>query len=445
MLYEALRGCDPRRTSPSRWPPSSTGQASAASCSCAPNAEPLGTLGDPDLDRVVARDALGELEAGRTGTRHYGEHGEARQDEVAVFIESFAAPPQMVIFGAVDFTAALVRVAKVLGYRVTVCDARPVFATHQRFPLADEVVVDWPDRLLDAVGALLGPRDAVCVLTHDPKFDVPAIVAALQTNVGYIGAMGSRRTHAERVERLREAGVDDARADAGHGADRARHRRPHARGDRGLDLRRDHRPAHRPSTLRRCATPTVRSTGDHRRGGAGGRRGTRFAGGDAQAAGAAERPSGRGPCARCRARRGTRRDGVVIGAVDLVSLVPAGVHVSCNEQWADGIATSLAAAIDVGGERGPRRDRRRPRRPAARPSEAWQAVAGAPHPIAVATYDGRRGNPVRLAAEVWPLLPTDGDEGARVLMRERPDLVGEVACPGDPADIDTVEDLERWS
>src|SRR5712671_6605712 len=98
----------------------------------------------------------------------------------------------MVIFGAVDFTAALARVAKLLGYRVTVCDARPVFATPARFPMADEVVVDWPDRHLDQVGSGLGRRDAVCVLTHDPKFDVPAIVAALRTDVGYLGAMGSR-------------------------------------------------------------------------------------------------------------------------------------------------------------------------------------------------------------------------------------------------------------
>ncbi len=142
-------------------------------------------------------------------TRHYGRHGEAREREVSVFIESFAPPPTMIIFGAVDFTAALARVAKILGYRVTVCDARPVFATQSRFPMADEVVVDWPDRYLAKVGADLGPRDAVCVLTHDPKFDVPAIVAALETKVGYLGAMGSRKTHGERVARLREAGVDD--------------------------------------------------------------------------------------------------------------------------------------------------------------------------------------------------------------------------------------------
>ncbi len=167
----------------------------------------LGSLGDPDLDRVVARDALGELAAGLTVTRHYGPHGEARQRELSVFVESFAPPPRLIIFGAVDFTAALARVGKILGYRVTVCDARPVFATAARFPMADELVVDWPNRYLAKVGPELGPRDAVCVLTHDPKFDVPAIVAGLETEVGYLGAMGSRRTHAERITRLEEAGV----------------------------------------------------------------------------------------------------------------------------------------------------------------------------------------------------------------------------------------------
>jgi xanthine dehydrogenase accessory factor len=178
-----------------------------------PGEEAQGTLGHPDLDRVVARDAAGELEAGRTLVRHYGAEGQAREEAVSVFIESFAPPPQMLIFGAVDFTAALARVAKVLGYRVTVCDARPVFATRQRFPMADEVVVDWPNRLLEKVGAELGPRDAVCVLTHDPKFDVPAVISALATRVGYLGAMGSRRTTDDRNRRLLEEGVDPADLD----------------------------------------------------------------------------------------------------------------------------------------------------------------------------------------------------------------------------------------
>jgi xanthine dehydrogenase accessory factor len=174
-----------------------------------PSGEVRGTLGVPELDRVVARDALGALDTGQSALRHYGPAGEVRLDDVAVFIDAFVPPPRMLVFGAVDFSAALARVARVLGYRVTICDARPVFATRARFPTADEVVVDWPDRFLEKTTAELGPRDAVCVLTHDPKFDVPAVVGALQTQVGYIGVMGSRRTHATRSDRLREAGVSE--------------------------------------------------------------------------------------------------------------------------------------------------------------------------------------------------------------------------------------------
>ncbi|HVX23260.1 MAG TPA: XdhC family protein [Acidimicrobiales bacterium] len=166
-----------------------------------------GTLGDPGLDRAVVADAAGALGSGASSTRHYGRHGQARERSVEVFVEVFAPPPRLVVFGAVDFTAALARVAKVLGYHVTVCDARPVFATAVRFPMADEVVTDRPDRYMQRVGDALGPCDAVCVLTHDPKFDVPAIVAALGTGVGYLGVMGSRRTHAGRLARLADAGV----------------------------------------------------------------------------------------------------------------------------------------------------------------------------------------------------------------------------------------------
>ena len=211
-IYETLRDAL-RRAEPVALATIVTGPGIGAKLLIRPGVGPLGSLGHPDLDRVAGRDALAELEAGRSGTRHYGTEGQTlTEDEpeletITVFIESFAPPPTMVIFGAVDFTAALGRVAKVLGYRVVVCDARKVFATRQRFPMADEVIVDWPDRVLDRLGPGLGRRDAVCVLTHDPKFDVPAIVGALKTNVGYIGVMGSRKTHAKRMERLAEAGV----------------------------------------------------------------------------------------------------------------------------------------------------------------------------------------------------------------------------------------------
>ena len=178
-----------------------------------PDRPALGTLGHPELDRVVARDALAELEAARSGVRHYGPEGQTTPEDlvdqptVRVFVESHAPPPQMWIFGAVDFTAALARVAKVLGYRVTVCDAREVFATRRRFPMADEVKVTWPGPVFAEHGSELGPRDAVCILTHDPKFDVPAVLGAVATRVGYIGVMGSRSTHERRLERLLDAGL----------------------------------------------------------------------------------------------------------------------------------------------------------------------------------------------------------------------------------------------
>jgi xanthine dehydrogenase accessory factor len=175
-----------------------------------PDAPPVGGLADEALQERLIRDAAGDLVAGTTRVRHYGTHGETLGETVTVFIESFVPAPHLVIFGAIDFTAALVRVADVLGFRVTVCDARSAFATRARFPRADDVVAEWPQRHLDRVGATLTNRDAICVLTHDPKFDVPAIVAALATDVGYIGVMGSRRTHDDRTARLLAAGVPAA-------------------------------------------------------------------------------------------------------------------------------------------------------------------------------------------------------------------------------------------
>jgi len=166
-----------------------------------------GSLGTSRLDDTVREDAIGMLASGTTGFLHYGPEGERLGEGLDVFVASFAPPPQMFVFGAIDFSAALVRVGKLLGFKVTVCDARPVFATAKRFPDADEVVVDWPHRWLSS--QQVDERTVIAVLTHDPKFDVPAIKAALLTKAGYIGAMGSRRTHADRLIRLKEAGVTD--------------------------------------------------------------------------------------------------------------------------------------------------------------------------------------------------------------------------------------------
>lgn len=136
---------------------------------------------------------------------------------------------------------------------------------------------------------------------------------------------------------------------------------------------------------------------------------------------------------------------VVAGAVDLRGVMPAGVEILDNPRWADGQATSLAVAVDAAAARGLAAvavglgDQ-----PLVAPG-AWRAVAGGPGPIVVATYDGQRRNPVRLDREVWPLLRREGDEGARTLLRQRPELVREVACPGSPLDIDTREDLTRWN
>ncbi|MGW3105470.1 XdhC family protein [Streptomyces sp. NPDC001100] len=162
-----------------------------------------GTLGTTGLDVAVTADARGELALGATGLRHYGPHGERREDSVTVFLRSFAPPPRMLVFGAIDYAAAVARIGDFLGYRVTVCDARPVFATPKRFPAGVEVVVDWPHRYL--AGTDTDERTVICVLTHDPKFDVPLLEEALRRPAAYIGAMGSRRTHDDRMRRLRES------------------------------------------------------------------------------------------------------------------------------------------------------------------------------------------------------------------------------------------------
>lgn len=171
-----------------------------------------GTLGSARADAAVTDDARGLLAAGRSEVLSYGPDGQRRGEGMEVFVASHAPHPRMLVFGAIDFAAAVAQQGSFLGYRVTVCDARAVFATPARFPTAHEVVVDWPHRYLAAQAAAgaLDARTVICVLTHDAKFDVPLLEVALRLDVGYTGAMGSRRTHDDRLARLREAGLTEA-------------------------------------------------------------------------------------------------------------------------------------------------------------------------------------------------------------------------------------------
>ncbi|TRW46567.1 XdhC family protein [Georgenia yuyongxinii] len=164
-----------------------------------------GGTGDERLDAAIVDVASGLLEHGRNQMVHLGTHGERRMDELSVFVESFAPAPRMVVFGAIDFAAAVARIGSFLGYHVTVCDARPVFATRARFPEVDEIVVQWPHEYLQSID--VDERTVLCVLTHDPKFDIPLLVEALHGPAAYIGVMGSRRTHADRNAQLLEQGI----------------------------------------------------------------------------------------------------------------------------------------------------------------------------------------------------------------------------------------------
>ena len=174
--------------------------------------ERSGTLGGDRIDDAATDDGRGLLAAGRTAVLQYGPSGERRGEGRSVLCASFAPPARMMVFGATDHAAATARIGSFLGYHVTVCDARPVFATARRFPSADEVVVDWPHRYLtaEAEAGRVDGRTVLCVLTHDPKFDVPVLEVALRLPVAYVGAMGSRRTHDDRLKRLQEAGLTDA-------------------------------------------------------------------------------------------------------------------------------------------------------------------------------------------------------------------------------------------
>ena len=174
--------------------------------------EARGTVGSPRADDAVRDDALGLLAAGTSATLTYGIDGERRGEGMRIFVQAFAPKPRLLVFGAIDFAAAVARVGAFLGYHVTVCDARPVFATTSRFPDADDVVVDWPHRYLatEKAAGRIDPRTVVTVLTHDPKFDVPLLEVALRMpEIAYVGAMGSRRTHQVRMERLQEMGLTE--------------------------------------------------------------------------------------------------------------------------------------------------------------------------------------------------------------------------------------------
>ena len=167
-----------------------------------------GTLGDAGLDHAAEQQAAGMLAAGTTGVVHLGRHGEQRLDDTEVFVQTYLPPPRMIVFGAIDFAGAVARIGHFLGYHVTVCDARAVFATRKRFPDADDLIVQWPHQYLEST--TVDERTVLCVLTHDPKFDVPLLEVALRTPARYIGVMGSRRTHDDRMRRLRDAGVGAA-------------------------------------------------------------------------------------------------------------------------------------------------------------------------------------------------------------------------------------------
>ena len=166
-----------------------------------------GDLGSDRLNSAVSGDVLGLLESGTTGFLHYGSDGERLEGDLEIFVSTFAPKPKMFVFGAIDFAAAVATAGKFLGFHVTVCDAREVFATKKRFPDADEVVNDWPHRWLAKQD--VDSRTVICILTHDPKFDVPVVIEALKTKAAYIGAMGSRKTHEDRLARLLEVGATE--------------------------------------------------------------------------------------------------------------------------------------------------------------------------------------------------------------------------------------------
>ncbi|MCH5676624.1 XdhC family protein [Streptomyces gilvus] len=187
-------------------PPGSMGTAGALT----PTTAVGGTWARPE----AARDSRALIARGSYGTNRYALDGSCDPvagEAVEIFTAVYAAPPRMLVYGAIDFAAAVTRVGAFLGYHVTLCDAREVFTTRERFPQADDVVVDWPHRHLRSLAdaGALDERTVVCVLTHDAKFDLPLLDLALRLPLAYVGAMGSRRTHAQRMEALRASDLTE--------------------------------------------------------------------------------------------------------------------------------------------------------------------------------------------------------------------------------------------
>jgi len=188
-----------------------TGEHTGAMLVVTPEGEPLGGTGFERLDASLVTDARAVLATGRTDELTYGTDGSRQGVGVRVLVDVVAPPPRLIVAGVTDFAVAIAELGGYLGFRVTVCDARSTFATAERFPHADEIVVEWPHRYLAAEieAGRVDSRTVLLVCSHDPKFDEPVLEVALPANLGFVGAMGSRRTHDQRLERLRQRGIDE--------------------------------------------------------------------------------------------------------------------------------------------------------------------------------------------------------------------------------------------
>jgi xanthine dehydrogenase accessory factor len=178
-----------------------------------PDKTTRGTLGNKELDDLVIEDA--ERAIWRSDAKTYTYTLATTGQTIDVFIEGFPPPPELLIIGAGHIAIPLTTIARTLHYHVVVIDARAAFATQERFPDADELIVEWPDEVLQKKH--LYPSTSIAVLTHDPKFDEPSLKVALASRAGYVGAIGSRKTSIERAERLLRQGLTEEQIKNIHG------------------------------------------------------------------------------------------------------------------------------------------------------------------------------------------------------------------------------------